>query len=435
MTRIRRDRRSRFGLRAFGALGSVLLLTIALAACGGDDDKKSSDSGGSTGSTVPRPTGAPIKLGNISTITNPVISAKPLVDATQAWIDYINDELGGVANRPLELVTCDDQGQAALSIQCANNLLDQGVVGFVGQWSLAFGANALPTVEQAGAAVFGGLPITPQEWNSPVEFPTTPGAAGNYPVMAIAMRAEGAENIAILSPDTPAAAVTNKQVGDLWPTIGGDDFKAVTFTATAPDFTPAASSVVADNPDGVIIGSGGTTAVRLIQALGNVGYNGMLAATGLILVPEVEEQASAELEGMLFTLPSPLSADSGDFKDQSELYERIMKQNDLPKTQETIIAASGMQYVYDVLKSVSGEIDRTTTLAAAKAMTSWPGFLTHAMSDDFAPEGFSAVRNPYMTVVKYKGQNEDVEPIEIKGFDEYSSEQNGITFISAFKKK
>jgi branched-chain amino acid transport system substrate-binding protein len=149
----------------------ILLGSLALAACGGGDS-----GGSSAGSSSNKLTGDPILLGSILTITNPAWDNSGVQKVNEAWASHINDDLGGINGRPVQVETCDDRGDPAGTSQCLRNLIDKGVVGFVNNSSLAFGVNALPAMEQAGLVNLGGWPITPAEFKSASNFPTTPGA-------------------------------------------------------------------------------------------------------------------------------------------------------------------------------------------------------------------------------------------------------------------
>ena len=374
-----------------------------------------------------RANAAPILVGNISTITNPVISAKDLVDGTRAWIGYINNH-GGIHGRKIKLVTCDDQSNPALTVQCANNLIQQGVVALVGSWSLTLGASALPALQQARIPILGGWPITDQEYQSPVEFPVTAGAAGSYPVLALAMRAAGAKNLAGIWFNSPASVGVSQSVTDLWPTIGGGYYKPTYFNPAAPDYTPTAAVAVGSGADGLFLALTGAQAPRMLQAVKAAGFSGVLGMTGLAALPSVMVQAGTNLDGTYLTFPGvAITRASKDLK----LFISVMGKAHVPADALSETGAAGAQYMWDVLNSIKGKITAVSVLAAARKHTTWKGFLTHSMSPKFAPSQYPSIRNPYNVVVQYIGKGK-MKQVKVKNYPKYTSVENGAYYIEAF---
>jgi len=106
-------------LKWFRPLAMLLVLALAMAACGGssDDDEETTDEGaaddGGEGGGELEATagfdGTTIKLGVITPTSGPVaIIGNPLTAGNQAYFDYVNEELGGIAGKyPVELVIRD----------------------------------------------------------------------------------------------------------------------------------------------------------------------------------------------------------------------------------------------------------------------------------------------------------------------------------------
>lgn len=368
-----------------------------------------------------------ILLGNISTINNPAIQATDLVNGTKAWVNYINSK-GGIKGQKIELKVCDDQGNAALSIQCANNLLQDGVVGFVGMWSIVFGANALPPVQQANAAILGGWPITDQEFSSPVEFPVTAGSAGAYPALALSMRARGARKLAGIWLNTPASVFNSDLVKNLWPQVGGISYKSVYYAPNAPDLTPVAADAVGSGASAIFLGTPPAFATRLLQAIRSTDFKGQLGMTGLAAVPSVMVAAGSNLNKVYMTYPGlAIGNNTADL----QLYQKIMGKAKVPADALSEVGAASGQYMYDVLRSIKGPITRDSVLAAARRHTTWKGFLTHSMSQKFAPAQYPSIRNPYNVIVQYVG-NGKMRKTTIRGYQQYVSTEHGVTFIAGF---
>jgi branched-chain amino acid transport system substrate-binding protein len=120
--------RARSGLLVGGAL--LAALTLVTTACS-SSTKTTNPSSGTTSTTAnvallgpPKAaTGEPLKIGFIYVGETPAIDARPELATAQATVKYVNEYLGGVAGRPLELVTCADHLSPAGAGDCANQML------------------------------------------------------------------------------------------------------------------------------------------------------------------------------------------------------------------------------------------------------------------------------------------------------------------------
>jgi branched-chain amino acid transport system substrate-binding protein len=375
------------------AVVATVALTLALAACGSDSSK---DSGPSTGGLK----GDPVKLGSVLTITNPAWTNGNVKQVNDAWATYINEELGGIDGRPVVVKSCDDHGDPAKTSQCLNNLIDSGVVAFVNNSSLAFGANALPAMEKAGLANIGGWPVTPGEYNSDHNFPTTPGAAGSYPGLAVHFAASGAKKLAVAYSNTPSGQQVGEQLKKQWASLGGTDYYMTEFDAAAADFTPTMSKIAKQKPDAVILAVGEGPAARMFKAVQVTGLDATIGVSATAAVKAVFDAAGDAADGIYYAFSSvPADHDSKDAK----LYRDVLGKHapDLELTNQTAVAASSMQYAYDILSAIEGDITKQSVLAQLQKKEPWDGFMTHRTDPAHAPESMPSIANPYSLVAEY----------------------------------
>ena len=413
-------------VKTLGALVACFVASAGLAACSSDKGAEVNTGG---------LTGEPIKLGSVLTITNPIWDNSGTRDVNTAFASYINDTLGGIDGRPVEVSSCDDHGDPAKTTQCYNNLVDEGVVGFVNNSSLAFGANALPSLEKAGFAAIGGWPVAPGEFASKSAFLTTPGASGSYPALAVYFRAKGAKNLAMMFAATPAGQTAADNVGKLWTSIGGTSFTGVEYDPTAADFTPNAAKVAKAKPDAVIFATGEGTAPRLFQAVSLAGVDALRGATSTAATKSALSSAGEAAKGMVFSF----AAVPPDFEgEDAETYREVMKKY-APSTEltnQTGAAASSMMYAYEVLKELGSDITKESVLTAFQGTDTWKGFLTHSTDTSQAPAALPAVSNPYNLVATYDGEAFTAETVSAA--DElapFLSDEGGLTWISGSPKK
>lgn len=371
--------------------------------------------------------GDPIRLGSVLTINNPAWSNGAVEATISAWVEWVNDE-GGINGRPLEYEACDDEGDPGRSLQCTQDLIDSGVVAFVGNASLAYGPNALPTAEEAGIPSVGGYPISPPEFQSELNFPTTAGASGSYPSLAVYLAANGAKSVTYIGADTPASRGVADNLAALWPELGGEEFSSVFYDAAAADFVPTVTQVASDAPDGVIVGAGEGPGPRMYQALQVVGYEGIITGTSQGATQAAFEAAGDAMNGVIFSIPTLPAAFEGN--EDVDLFNQVMDEYapDVEQGAAALVAASSIQYLVDVLKAVEGEIT-SESIRAVLETGSVHAFLVHSLSPEQAPEGMPRVWNPYNAIVQYDG-----EALQLIGEETedspYVSRELGITWFA-----
>ncbi|MFB7222716.1 ABC transporter substrate-binding protein [Streptomyces sp. NPDC056227] len=388
-------------------VAAVAIATLALAGCVAEESK---DSTTSTGGLK----GDPIKLGSVLTITNPAWSNGSVKTVNEVWASYINKELGGINGRPVVVESCDDHGDPAKTSQCLNNLMDSGVVGLVNVSSLAFGANALPALEKAGMANIGGWPVTSDEYHSANNFPTTPGAAGSYPALAVHFAATGAKKLAVAYTNTPSGQAVGDELKKQWESLGGTSYFMTEFDAAGADFTPTLSKIAAQKPDAVILAVGEGPAPRMFKSAKVAGLNAPIGVSATPATKKVFDAAGDAANGIYFGFASvPSDYDSEDAKTYRDVLEKGAP--DLELTNQTAVAVSSMQYAYDILSSVKGDITKESVLKKLQENKPWKGFLTHPTDPEHAPESMPQISNPYTLIAQYEDGKFTPAPIKEPG--------------------
>jgi branched-chain amino acid transport system substrate-binding protein len=123
---------SRLRRRAL-AVAALIVLVLAIGACGGDDDDASSDDAedapsGDDAATLLGPedaaSGEPVKLGLVSDGATQAFDNTDELRAGQATVEYLNAHKKGVAGHPIELVTCETGGDPSGASDCANQMVE-----------------------------------------------------------------------------------------------------------------------------------------------------------------------------------------------------------------------------------------------------------------------------------------------------------------------
>ncbi|MGP3533175.1 hypothetical protein ACTU3I_00145 [Microbacterium sp. RD1] len=158
------------------AVGATALL---LSACAGSA-APASTAGDAT------PEGEPISIGSYAPSSGS--NAWPEVEAgVRAAEWYVNNELGGIGDRPLDVHTCVTNGSAESGVGCANEFVSAGYAFVLDPYDLSTGAGR-PILEEAGIPWAGTVAGDPKSETAP--YPT-----GFFFTGPLAITAAGLANI------------------------------------------------------------------------------------------------------------------------------------------------------------------------------------------------------------------------------------------------
>jgi len=244
-------------------------LVLFVAACGSDDKSSSTTAAGAAttaagaattaagatpGSSAGAPTGDPIKV----MVTAPVNTQLPpypnIPGAAEVYEKYINDK-GGVAGRPLQVITCDNKGDPNEGANCARQAIEEKVVAVVG--SFTFDASRIiPVLEEGKTAWFGACcPLVEQEFSSPISFALGSLLPGMGAGLGWKMAQDGCKHPVDVVLDIPAGDVALPALKNAYKVGGGDPnaFKVVKIAAVPQDY----SAQVAEATEGTDCIAGG----------------------------------------------------------------------------------------------------------------------------------------------------------------------------------
>ncbi|GAA3721848.1 ABC transporter substrate-binding protein [Gordonia hankookensis] len=267
--------RRRTGRVVAAAIAAACVFSVV--SCSSDDDS----SGGSTsaaGESGVKAAGQAIKVGLFNPSKGPATQAGVSSGKTAA-LDYVNNQIGGINGRPIDIVDCGiDQTAPESTIACANQFVQAGVVAAVDGYdseSLA----AVPILTAAGIPLVGQIPFntaTGAKADNRVYFGPPPAAF--LVGFMQSLKAAGKTSLTLANADLPQA----HQVFDgLLAPLGkqlGIEVKSVYYPPTGPNFTALATTLADGNPDaaGLMTAPNDNTCTKLSQSLRSVGYKGTM---------------------------------------------------------------------------------------------------------------------------------------------------------------
>jgi branched-chain amino acid transport system substrate-binding protein len=286
-----------------GLFMAVALAPIAVAGCGSSDSKQDTAT-----SAAAKPSGAPIKVADLSDSTRPDgIGFPEIPAAARARVDAIN-AAGGIKGRPVELVVCDSKGDPNAGRACARKVVSAGVVAVVGS-STSADATVFPILEKAGVPVVGTTPTSAVNGESDVSFCFNPGVVGAFFAPPAALKAQGAKKVSMIYPSNlgPASALAKTSFEQGVKKTGLQSGVVAGFNSGDSQFDAQVSKATADGVDGVFAFATGENLAPLIKAVRQQAPDVKVATLTASLTPQVIEALGPAADGVAavaFTQPA-----------------------------------------------------------------------------------------------------------------------------------
>ena len=363
--------------------------------------------------------GTPIKIGFVN-LEGGAVSLPELRIGVETAAEYINAH-GGAGNHPLEIMPCNVDGTPEKSIDCANQLVGDGVSIVMEGYDPSSDA-MLPVLDSAGIPLTGHAAFGPQQQVADNAFffgTANPSfTAGFLDYYA----KNGATSIMLFLPDNAAFRDTAETIAK--PIAASLDIDAtVTFYDPAsPNWDALATTALADNPDVVGTVAPDGDCVGLLGALRTVNYGGsvFLGACTLFLIANPTAAIGVATTSDLWK-PSDIEAAPPAKQEQLNLYVDTMT----AAGHADLINGFAWDYFSDtvnlaaVLSTIEGEPTPEAIIAAFKATKDLDSFMGPTITcDHSAWPGESACGNK---VLLYQVQDDGTQKAITPDFIDTSS--------------
>lgn len=266
-----------------------------------------------------------VKVGLINQEETPIGSYPQVRAAIEAAAAWVNAELGGVDGHPVEIVPCITRFDPQQSRACAERLVDEGVVVFVGGVDVMSDAS-IPVIEQRGLVLVGGVPATLAEQRSANVFSFSggdPGALAAF--MADAARAMRQHVVLAYGEEVDSFAVAARDYGAAVGRSLGLRVDVVPYSVLTSDFRPLLQDANDQGADAVMVLAATTACVPVMQAARAVRLDARLYLTGACAADEIVAAAGPAAKGVLFNaegLVDGTDTDAAVFQDVVDRYAR-----------------------------------------------------------------------------------------------------------------
>jgi branched-chain amino acid transport system substrate-binding protein len=403
-------------------VAATLLALLVLAACGSDDEDDATSGGdeapadaAALGPEDPAE-GPPVKIGLVSDGKHAAVDLGFEVGVGEATVEYVNRHRGGLAGRPIELVTCLTGATPAKGIDCGNQMVEQDVAAVVVGSSAVVESIWQPLHDAEIPVVFYGAPSAKVVLDRESSFVVTSPTAGLVEVPIAAAKEADEEKVTVVVIDLPAAVSVYDSIGKGLFEDAGLELDVVKVPPGTADMTPQLQPLAGGDPGVVHVVGNDTFCISAFNGLHAGGFDGTVTTIAQCFSDAVKQAVPTEfLEGMRVAATAPLGTD-----DESVLLYRAVQETYAAEVTEHEIGGislfTTMMALQVALEGTEGELTPASITAAIKAMPEkeLPGsggqrFRCNGKAIAFAPA--ACVRSTLVTTLDADGEPTTYETV------------------------
>lgn len=312
--------------------------------------------------------GEPVKIGQLTEGMSASIDASDELVGGQVAVDYVNAYEGGIAGRPIELVTCEMKADPSTAQDCANKMIAEDVVA-VASPQIVYAEEVWTTLHDAGIPlVLIGASSEKLETDSESTFIMGNPQAGLWGLPVALANSVDAAKVAYVIVDVPQARDLFENDDGATMAAAGLDFEVVPIPLGTPDMVPQMEQVKAGGAGVVHILGNDSFCIAAIQGLHAVGYTGAISTISQCFTDATRSALAGQLEGVNVSTPT---AEGATDDPSYDLYRAVMEEfgDDVEDTGGyTLSGYVAVASLAATLQSLEGEVTAASASAAIRAM-------------------------------------------------------------------
>lgn len=353
--------------------GALLVLPLALltftAACGSDSESTTPSPAADASALGPadKATGEPVRIGIVSDGRSAALDNSIQFDVADAAATWLNEHRGGIAGRPIELVTCETQGDPGRGADCGNQMIERDVVAVAIGESGVGDSVAQPLTDADVPAMFYGL-TAPALLNDPTTFTVSdPNFAIQHLPIAIAKN-ENLKKVTSIVIDVPAVLPSVQEAAPKFMKAAGLEYTLIRIPPGTADMTAQLQDVASGTPGVVFVVGNDSFCISAFNGLRAVGYDGNISALSQCITDATRKAVPSDvLNGMTIAASMPSGGDDPSTVLYNAVIEAYGSGIDASSTvgRGMFVTFAGL---VTALEGIKGDITPASATAAIKAM-------------------------------------------------------------------
>lgn len=385
--------------------GTTSGATIDNAACAGDallDCARASTIGDLVPDEPEQASGEPFTIGMVNQQNTPAGSYPELSQAAEAAIAFVNEQLGGLDGRPIELEVCNTSFSAEGSTACGQQFVEQGVPVVMGGIDV-FGT-AIEVLADNDVPYAGGIPVSDQSVQAENSFQWSGGSWGATVAFAQHAAEElGAERVSIVYGEFGSIAEA-AEYGRTVLERAGVQTQMVPYPILSTDISSAVQAAVSSDPDAIFLLAADTGCTSGFDAMQTVGVTAQKYFVGACAAPPIIDSVdAAATNGTIFNVEGPVTSDDSSDQD-TQLYSAVVERygDGLDPIGAGTVTFRAFMNLYSVLRGLGPEGATPAAISEAlAAQADTPSFMGHPYTCDREQfEGLPAMCSPQQILAR-----------------------------------
>ena len=315
--------------------------------------------------------GEPVKVGFVSDGRGPAIDNTHQAVAADGVVSYVNDYLGGIAGRPVELVKCETRFDPGKATECADEFVQEGVAGVL----MPENATALPVFEVLKAnkiPLFAyGVGDSALLLDDEVMFSLVDPIGGLADSPISIAEDQDLDKVTVVVVDVPAATTFYSTIAPDIFDEAGLELEVIAIPPDQADLTPQMTEIANGDPTSVHIVGQDSFCIAGINGLFGAGFDGPISMlSGSCDTDAVKTALKDKLEGVYVSSATA----NGDIEDEGiELWNAIVDEYGVDvepdKGMTTFITVLAFRRA---LESLTGDVTPASVRSTIRAMEPAP---------------------------------------------------------------
>jgi len=327
------------------------------------------------------PTGEPIVLGMVNQENTAAGSYPELSQAVQAAVTFVNEDLGGIGGRPIEVEVCNTEFSTEGSTTCGQRFVEAEVPAVLGGIDV-FG-NAVETLNENGIPYIGGIPISTPSVTSPNSFQWSGGTWGATVAFAEhAAKEIKAERVSIVYGEF-GSITQSAEYGKAVLEDYGIDVQLVPYPILATDISSALNAAATTDPDALVLLAADSGCKAGFDGIDALDLDATIYFVGACASPAIIDEVGPEkTNGAIFNVEGPIGQDqpSEDFTLYSSVIEAYG--DGLDPVGAGTVSFRAFMNLYMIMQQLDGDITPATITEKLASQVDAPSFAGHPYTCD-----------------------------------------------------
>jgi branched-chain amino acid transport system substrate-binding protein len=349
--------------------------------------------------------GEPIVLGMVNQENTPVGSFPELSGTVKAGVAFVNEQLGGIDGRPLELVVCNTGFSAEGSTACGQQFVTRDAPVVLGGIDV-FG-NAIDVLADNDIPYVGGIPISTQSMTSPNSFQWSGGTWGaSVAFAAFAAEELGAERVAIIYGDFGSISQGAEYGRTALENLGVTQVQMIPYPILDSDLSAPIAAAAAGDPDTIFMLTADSGCNSAFEGVATAGLDAAVFYTGACAAPNIISASGPErTDGAYFNVEQPIDREDPDV--DTALYTAVVERysDGLDPIGAGTVSFRSFMNLYSVLRELGADgLEPAAIIEALRSKSGEPSFMGHDYSCDGRQlEGLPSVCSPQQIIARMSG--------------------------------